>query len=71
MHVRSQINTKMNGLAQAHMNKTGWSQKYLGKEMGLTEPEISKLISYKRNWTFKLIERFKAVTGEKVNLWVA
>jgi plasmid maintenance system antidote protein VapI len=71
MNVRQEVNVKMNRLAQEYMTKKGWSQKRFGKEMKLTEPEISRLVGYRRNWTFGLIERFKVVSGEHFSLWVA
>jgi len=53
------------------MNRKGWSQKKLGEEMGLTEPEISKIINYRRAWTWQLAERFKSVSGEDVRIFRA
>ena len=61
----------MNELALRCMNRKGWSQKKLGEEMGLTEPEISKIINYRRAWTWQLAERFKSVSGEDVRIFRA
>lgn len=71
MHVRGELNYRMIEIAQREMNKRGWTQYQLGKHMGLSPPEISKLMNYKRQWTFTLVERFKAIAKEDVRVFRA
>lgn len=70
MYILNELNVRMTEIAQREMNKRGWTQVRFGKEMKLDESEVSKLLSYKRNWTWQLIEKFKDATGEDIKLFV-
>jgi len=59
----------MNELVRREMYRRGWTQKRIGREMGITEAEISKLLNGRRGWTFNLAERLKKVLGEDVRIF--
>jgi len=50
------------------LDKKGWTQRKLAAEMGVTESEMSLLLSGKRNWTLRLVSAFVKATGIHINI---
>jgi plasmid maintenance system antidote protein VapI len=69
MHIRAELCVRANELVRREMYRRGWTQKRIGREMGITEAEISKLLNGRRGWTFNLVERLKKVLGEDVRIF--
>lgn len=69
LHIRAELDIRMAELVRREMYKRGWTQKRVGKELGVGEAEISKLLHGKRPWTFGLAERLKKVIGEEMRIF--
>lgn len=58
----SEVDERLIELANQQMSYHSWSQKLLGEKMGISESEISLLLSRKRPWSLKLIQAFSKAT---------